>query len=262
MIIKLPSLILSRRSLILGAAASLLVPRRALATNALVQHVQGAANASAGTTTSVTITAGTTGNLLCGTVGCDTGATVTSVKDQNGVSATLVDAITDSPNTTFAQSFYFANISGSPTTITATFSGSIGDRRIQCSEYSGLATSSPLDVHTGTPASTIATIITTGSVTTTVNGDLLYAAAHGDSDGGIVFAAGTGYTLRDTDNSNSIPLAQEDLLNQTLAGPTVATFSITSPGGTQAAIILLMAFKPSGGSPPVVPRRNLLGVGL
>src|SRR6266853_239343 len=96
--------------------------------------VQKAISADAnGTVTTVTvnISAAGAGNLLCGMVTYGNGVALSNVKDNNGVTATLVDHIPDSGNGQDGSTYYFPNISGAPTSIIATFAALVGFTRIE-----------------------------------------------------------------------------------------------------------------------------------
>src|SRR5437899_3876562 len=206
---------------------------------AFVQKAIGTDNVS-GTTAAVTITAGGTGNLICGMVTCADLQTVSSVKDNNNVSATIVDTIDDTTNATRAVSFYFKNISGAPTTITATFSASTTFARIEVNEWSGIDTVSPLDGHAGQTSS--GTTVTTQNYTTTADGNLLYGAVVIDSAAGSTLTAGSGYTLRNDGSGagSTVTMADESQIQSAHSSTTVATFGVNI---TESAIVLGMAFK-------------------
>ena len=71
---------------------------------------------------------------------------------------------------------YAPNIRAGANTVTVTFGVSGGYRRIVVGEYSGVATTSPLDVtaHNHAAGTTAANGVTSTAATTTVNGDLIF----------------------------------------------------------------------------------------
>src|SRR5437899_1072494 len=221
---------------------------------AFVQKAIGTDNVS-GTTAAVTITAGGTGNLICGMVTCADLQTVSSVKDNNNVSATIVDTIDDTTNATRAVSFYFKNISGAPTTITATFSASTTFARIEVNEWSGIDTVAPLDGHAGQTSS--GTSLTTQNYTTTADGNLLYGAVVIDSAAGSTLTAGSGYTLRNDGSgpASTVTMADESQIQSAHSSSTVATFGVNI---TEGAIVLGMAFKAAVATGGVGPKPNYI----
>jgi hypothetical protein len=201
---------------------------------AFVQKAVSIDPVSSSTTVSVTISAGGTGNHIMGIVVCQTaGATLSSVKDNNAVSYTIQDNANDPGNSVDGWSFYKENISGAPTSIIATFSTS-QLARIEVVEWSGLAPSASLDGHSGSVITASGTVYTLTSITTTANGDLIYAAASTDSVGGSTMTAGSGFTLQNagtgTNNEYDETQVQATLgaiapvLNTSISGSTCLGF--------------------------------------
>ncbi len=106
-----------------------------------------------------------------------------------------------------ALNYYVKDTTAGTFTITVTLDdSSITSASVGLKEYSGTDLSSPLDVHsnfkqvnnigTGTDA------ITTNSVTTSVNGELLIGSIFSSRGGVVNYTAGTGYTTRDTYTSS------------------------------------------------------------
>ena len=206
------------------------------------QAVSADANGSVASV-SVTITAGTTGNLICGMVTFANTQTLTSVKDNNGVTYNIVDTINDTANGQSAASFYKENISGAPTSIIATFSAADTFTRIEVQEWSGIATVSPLDGHNG--QADASTPLTTATFTTTADGNLIYGAVVNDGASGSTFSAGSGFTLRNQGSGAGVTncIADESQIQSIASASTVATFGITVGSGTRNSIVFGMAFK-------------------
>jgi len=134
-----------------------------------------------------------------------------------------------------------ANASGGSTMITATKTGSPDVIRMSIIEYSGLATSNP--THKTVSNSATSGTGNAGSVTTTIDGCLLFCAVATDSDG-LGFSVLDGYTLREFDMSPTAEpdkTAFEDKI-ATTAGTYSGRMSLNSD--TWAAI--LVAYAPSG----------------
>lgn len=181
-----------------------------------IAHVQGNAGFFFGgnmTTFAVVLPSTvTSGSLVCGSLSFENslGQTLVSVTDDKSNTYNIVDTRDDTPDTQVCASFYLANVTNSPKTITATFSG-VGSSAngMLVDEYSGVATSSPLDVHTSniqTLVGTGANAITSTAVTTTVPGDLIYGATW-NTLAVATPAAGTGFTLQQS--QTSFPSASE-----------------------------------------------------
>jgi hypothetical protein len=117
---------------------------------------------------------------------------------------------------------YAANIKGGANTVTATFSGSSGYRRLLIHEYQGIALSNPLDVTAKNIANgtTGSNAITSTAGVTTVSGDLIFGVVMDDSGNFGSITAGTGFTQRVSVNNKDA--ATEDLV-QVTAGSIAAT---------------------------------------
>lgn len=150
---------------------------------------------------------------------------------------------------------YASNIAAGANTVTVTRvgGGSVGYRRIIVHEYSGLLAASPVDdsatnIANGTTGTDN---ITSTSVTTTVNGGLIFGVVM-DDDGTTGISAGTGFTQRHTVHrawGNSDDLATQDL-TQSSAGAVTSTQTFADPHRYLAQVV---AFKPA----PVSPANQL-----
>ena len=175
----------------------------------------------------------TAGNFLIVSGTAARPASTLSISDTLGNTyAVAMGPVTDTvPNVT-VYIWYVANCKGGANTVTLTPSGTAA-LEIHVSEWSGLATTSPVDQiasNTGTGAS-----VSSGPQTTAINGELVFGF-------GWVFntaSAGAGFT--------PISLVNGDLDEyqiQPAAGSIAATFTQTS--GTWFAA--LVTFKPAGGT--------------
>lgn len=202
----------------------------------------------------------TTGNLLaCQVWWEDNTSTISSVVDSVG------GALTDSGlgvqrlnSAHSAQMFYKENNTGGTTpNVTATFAAAATPSKssIMCHEVSGRATSGALDQkqwNTQNFTGNGTDFITSGSVTTTTNGQYIFGATHGQF--GDVPTAGTNYTMGPAGSVNHT--YGEYLTNdQTSAGSIAATFSVAS--GTDGWITGIMTFKaPASGGGDYFYRRR------
>lgn len=221
----------------------------------------GNQNLAGSTTLTTSFTAITSGNLLVGSaIWTPTGASCTAnptqnVKDGGGNAATVIDTVLDNTNALCLQTFYFPNVTNGATSIVMTLGASSAQLGLVMQEWSGIATSTPLDGHAGNVAANGATVTST-AITTTVNGDLIYGAFGNDNNGNNITSAGGSFTLRN--NETSVNIADESQVQGT-AGSISASFGITGTGGGPIAVA---AFKAAAGGGPTCPMtRALMGVG-
>lgn len=223
-----------------------------------IAHVQSATNGASAASASIaaTVTAIGAGNLVAGIVTWHSPTTgdFSSVTDNQGNTYTIVDRVTSAANG-FNQclgTFYAANITNAPTTITANFANTPADVGIFLDEYSGAGTT-PLDGHamqtqaapgTGTDA------CTSGNITTTVVGDLIYAGMVDVQGASGSDVAGTNFTLRvNNDASNGFSFSSTEDRVQVAAGTAAGTFTLSA---NVVTITGVMAFTPPT-APPAGP---------
>jgi hypothetical protein len=157
-----------------------------------------------------------------------------STSDNKGNSYTQIGSTITLPGFEFAAqqylSIFYTIVIHTSATFTVTGHSSVaGAMCIFISEYSGVASTSPVD---GGPSSTI---------TTTVNGDLIYALGNDNTQESQTYTVGTGYTdfLYTGNFTYSYDTCIEDQI-QTTAGSITPSFT---PGG---ATVNAVAFKPAG----------------
>src|SRR5258706_6454838 len=117
-----------------------------------IAFVQTKFNSSSGAVTTLTVTPTSTitnGNFVVGAITWGSTTTTgfaTSVKDNNGVAATVLTPFTDGGGPAGTSIYYFENVGGAPTSITLTVpGGSTVNVGISMQEWSGIATSSSID---------------------------------------------------------------------------------------------------------------------
>lgn len=230
-------------------------------------RVQGGTfnNPTGSTTAAVTISAIGSGNGICGLIGFDgTSVTINSVADDQGNTYNVETIVRDAGGPTSACAFSRTNITNAPTTITVTFSASIGFRKLLVDEFSGGSTASTDErdgaAHGGQLQSSPGTgtdAITSGTFTTSNDGDLLWGGCIGPNSttnptAGTSFSNGAAET---TDYSGKT----EYRVQATAGSGTAATF-------TQAAntdrMTFLIALKPAGGAAPTTPKSTLMMMGV
>lgn len=239
-----------------------------------VAYVQSKSLTSGGSGATNTIAAPalnavTSGNAVVGFVswGSDTTSILTSVTDDKGNTYTIVQRAgsTNSGTQSFA-SFYLLNITNAPTIITANFSSSQTYRTIIVHEVSGLSAldQSAINVPASLPG-TGTDALTSGSVTTTANGEYIVAGVYNpDTDRNLpMYAAGTGYTKREEVGSGTSDfenMASEDQIQAT-AGSIAGTF--TDATFNEYYGVALMTFKTAGSNTsitsPALPQPILAG---
>src|SRR5262249_25919648 len=135
-----------------------------------VQTIIGPDGSATTSTTLDQVITVTAGDLLVGLVSYSASFTLSSVVDViSSTAATLVmDTINESTDNQNGSTFYFANVSFSGSrTIRATFSGAADFRRMGISEYSGIASGTSIDGHTGTfqaSPGTLANALNSGNI--------------------------------------------------------------------------------------------------
>lgn len=223
---------------------------------AAIAYVQSAGTTGSGTSMSVAYPSNvSTGSLLI--TALSVGSGVSSVTDSLGQSeTTLAGEITDGSTFCIRVSYYVNSAAGADT-ITVNFTGSAGFGSVAIHEYSGVATASALDktttnnqVNPGTGTDAI----TTGSVTTTTDGQLIFGFAAQYDSVASTTAGGTGYTERQ-DPFGDTPT--EDRI-QTSAGAIAATF--TAGNASQDFFSWIATFKAAVAASGA-PTRTLTGVG-
>ncbi len=213
-----------------------------------VSHVQQASfsDVSGSTYTSFSATFNsptTSGNaIIFGITFGNTPSTIT-VTDSAGNTYTQAVRTYDSRHNQGGAIFYSTNTMGvSSLTVTVSFSSGVNFLALGIHEYSGVATSAPLDVATGTTGS--GTSPSSGSVTTTANGDLIFGVAVEDAAGSSdSFTAGSGFTKR-VDRGDVAAYADEDQV-QASAGTINGTWTL-APSGLDW-IADMAAFKAASG---------------
>ena len=186
---------------------------------------------ASGTTDSVAFSsANTAGNLVVATVFWNNTGAVTVVDSRGNAYASVAPRRTWGSNWS-EQTFFAKNVAAGPNTVTATFATSIaGWAIVYVHEYAGIDKLKPLDGTVGAIGSAAA--MSSGSLTTTVAGDLLFAAG---ASTGSVTAAGAGWTTRSTVSGNRTQ-------DRTAAAP--GPYSATATQNGSGWVMRMVAFRP------------------
>ena len=168
-----------------------------------------------------------------------------TVTDSQGNAFVEVGTELTSPAGSFGRVYYARNIIGGPDTITLGFPVPVGSMVVSATEYAGADLLNPIDGQSGAAGS--AGPVSSGSVTTSTAGDLIYGYCFADS----TCTASTGFAVRSGPTGNLI----EDMTAGS-PGAWAATGSATS-GWTMQTV----ALKPSLVIPPPAITSALTGVG-
>src|SRR5438128_4164478 len=221
-------------------------PQVAAAAISFVQANASTNDAAAATIAQAFATANTAGNLIVVAVSWgDNAAPSIRATDTLGNTYSIATKQFDPGNRQGLAILYAPNIRAGANTVTVTLGTTGGYRRIIVSEYSGIATTSPLDAAARNRAggTTAANGVTSTAATTTANGDLIFGVAMDDSGSFGTISAGTGFTRRTT--LNGMDMATEDAIQAT-AGAVAATFTF-SRADTYLAQLATFKAAPGGG---------------
>ncbi len=201
----------------------------------LVQHVSRDAGSAAASSLGFA-TSNTAGNFIAVVVRGGASGETFAVSDSNGNTyrqAVQLNVTVDVPSGDTLAIFYAENIRAGANSITVTDGNSASTLRVAILEYSGVATSNSLDG--GSAAQGVSASPSSGSVSTTANGDLLLGAVM--SADGRGFTAGAGYTIRDwVPDASSTKLITEDRTQPgTGTASTTAALSSSNPWGAVLA---------------------------
>jgi hypothetical protein len=184
--------------------------------------------------------------IVSGGIGGSDGTETVTVQDDKGNVYTVRDLKRDSADTFSWWTAFFLNAVNAPQTITATLNVARTHQTIMADEFSNVgafeisAMSNQVAPGAGTDA------VTSGNVTTTSNGDLIYGSSVSINSEGI--SIGTGFTGAQSPAVSATFITEFKI--QGSAGAVAATF--TSPG-TNDFLTGIMAFKPLVASPIITP---------
>ncbi len=199
-----------------------------------VSYVTGNVNACSAMSCAVSLTSTNAGDLIVLGLFVLDSTSVNSVTDTQGNTYTLIGSPqTWSPYHFVERLYYAKNIKGGANTTTVALSGS-KYMEVHLYDYSGLDTSSPLDV-SATPQTGTSVTGTSGTLTTSNANDLLFGFFH--SDNKVTNTAGSGFTGR-TLSAEGIPLAEDEYVTSTNSYSATMSFS-----GSADYVGFLVAFK-------------------
>jgi hypothetical protein len=196
--------------------------------------------------------------IICGlTYPYSSGRTV-SVSDNKSNSWSQAVSVGSTTNDMTVALWYATNVAAGTLTIAVTFDSTIYGQQFACKEAYNVVASSPLD-GTASVASSTTNTVSTGSITTTANGDLIfeygnyigYAPLNTASNYANVFIAGAGWSpiVADPESGEFF----EDI-QQTSAGSITPTYDVeVASGNSNSWGAVAAAFKTSssqGTAPP------------
>jgi HYDIN/CFA65/VesB family protein len=182
----------------------------------------------------------TAGNFIAVVIqGGQSGEAFTVTDSQGNTYQQAIQTNEDTAGETIAI-YYATNIAGGANTVTL-YQSILGSFRFAILEYSGVAKTNALDV--AAAAQGASAFPSSGSVTTTANGDLLLGGVM--SAGGEIYTASSGYRIEQSvpASPNTRVIAEDQ--TQATAGPNSAGASLST---TDFWAAVLAAFKPAGGT--------------
>lgn len=208
-------------------------------------------NTAANGSSTVTITLGSAipaGAAVCifaGFASSAVAADLTVTDNASGNTYTELDF--NNPGSFGLATFYGLNIQNSPTTITfSSGSFAMNFSHVFVETFTGVATTSALDVHAINPQTTApgtgANAVTSGNVTTTANGDLLCGGTV-DLQGAGTISHGTSPISYTQAESTANAYMTEYAVQSTASATTPATFTASS--ASDQFITAIVALKPS-----------------
>lgn len=231
-----------------GAWIMQMVAFRSAASSGIIKLVQhGSADNGGAATGSVVIALSgvTNGDLLtCSLTYGNNGGTSLSVSDSlNGAWAVANAAHYNSNIIQTTGQFYFANSKGGTVKITGEPASAGTWGAMNCQEWSGAATSSPMDQVNSADGTTANP--SSGGVTTTASGELVLA----DLENGIGPSAGSGFLL--ISSTPNTGLSTEYLI-QSSAGSAAATWTLPATGWSAQVATFKAATGGSGSPSPTI----------
>ena len=207
------------------------------------------ASIDGGTTTSASLafsSNNTAGNFIAVAIRAGGSSQRFTVSDSRGNRYQQAIATNNGSDDTLAI-YYAQNIAGGPNTVTVSDTVP-GTMRFAILEYAGIAASNPLDVTVAAQGS--GTNPSSGSVTTTGNGDLLLGAVTTANSPG--FAAGSGYTIEESvPAAPGTKLTAEDRV-QAVAGSASAAATLLASDNWAAALAAFRMAPSAPSSPPTL----------
>lgn len=213
--------------IVMGAAPSVAAP--IATTKTCAGDTAGSTSVSCTPSTSYAIGE----SIVCGVNSLTTALTYT-VTDSNSDTFTAQGSQTTfniNGTNTYAQNFYFLNLTTSISAVTFNMSGSGSFPSMMCQSATGVAAGGADGQSTGSISS--GTTLTSGSITTTAKDWLV---CQGTTQGGITLSAGAGFTYSSHPNSNN----GTEYLVQSSAGSITPTMTLDN---SAFAGIVCSAFK-------------------
>lgn len=214
----------------------------------------GSFGSSFETASGTTLTAGPfnadNGDLVIAVVGAGDAATTFSMADNVGTNtwSTAVARQADNPNGYSLQTFYAKNVNGSSAmTVTATFSPSTGWKDLIVVVVKNIDTTAPLDQSAHSEADA-GTAISVGPVTTTANGEFIFAAAQDDSGTNTISSNSPFTAITATGDPSNNYYLQAQYYVQPSSGSITPSWTMT---GTNNAMTQMATFKNNGSTPMI-----------
>jgi hypothetical protein len=201
-------------------------------------------------TIAFTLTGVTAGNTIAVHVGWGSATETCTVSD--GTAYSIADAVRTDGAGQRGQVFYLDNVSAGSHVITATFSATVGFRRIRAIEISGLNTAGSLDQATGQgqlAPGTGTDAVSSGATSTTTNAaDFVLGLTQNSgeiSPGSGTVTAGTGFTLS---GAASVMMTVESM-SVAATGAQTATFTHSVANNRITHVVAFMEAAAGGAAP-------------
>src|SRR5437660_117780 len=223
-----------------------------------VQSAGGTNNTSATSIAQAFSATNAAGNFIVAVISWESNATV-RCSDSRGNTYAVATTQFDATDNQSLAICYAANVSPGANTVTATFSASVGYRRVLVHEYGGVIAANPVDVVANNIAygTTLANAITSTTAVTTAPGDLIFGAVM-DDQGVNSITAGTGFTQRQSVNNKD--LASEDQV-QGFAGSIAATHTFNAAHRYLAIMAAFKAGMIADTTPPLISGVAVTSIG-
>ncbi|MGB9067210.1 MAG: putative Ig domain-containing protein, partial [Candidatus Acidiferrales bacterium] len=187
------------------------------------------------------------GDLILVAFDYDTNSVPSSVTDSQGNLFTPIGNQLTSSGGTRSRVYYAMNIKGGADTVKITLSGTSAYLELYLTEYTGVNLTNPIDAQAG--ASGAAGAVSSGTATTTMAGDTIYAFCMGDWN----CKTGSGFNARSTFNAN---LIEDELAGN--AGGYAATGTANN-GWTIQMVALKPATSTAGAAPAITSATTASG---
>ena len=225
---------------------------------AAISFVSTSSFGASGAATSITSTINTTaGNLLV--VACQHGTTFvnpTNVTSSDQTTFTNFAIASNSDQGAVSGYYGIASTTASPVTVRCNFASSVSYRVIAIAQYSGVATTNPLDTtSTRSTSATTGKSFNTGAYTTTNANDVITTFAANIEEGTAVSTTGVGNFTTRIKVISGFGTGEADLITSTIQTNQSTTWTSVTAGSWS---IILGAFKSASAAAQTYKAKNII----